>query len=383
MQYLLLNQNTEVALINIDDIEKDNPTFHMEKIFAVEKLPFLVKMSVLTKENENIIDRNLTRFIMHRLIPDDRIGIGRLYIELGANRLLFSMNSYGETMTDPFWFKQPSDKTSFDDINFHKTFSQNVGNYIAYQDRHILDSVSPDLTTNGRQRKLWRTEKKVEYLLKFGTSPNYFEPANEAAASKILETINILPFVSYEMLSINGEKVSRCNNFLSPSEEFVPACDIYHTSLCEPLDDLPVDLKLIKKCEFLGIYGIRDFLYRLRFFDYVIGNHDRHLGNFGFISNHNLQKFTGPAPVFDNGEAISGDDLTMDYQKTHLFKKELKRYQPYCKMPEIEIPRHLIDHFYDDYSIHAKNTDFGEQFETSVQARLDLIQNGIDRSYTL
>lgn len=354
MQYFMLNQMYKTAII---DVDFQSMKCHMLKILDKEHLPFLLKMS-----DENTIDRNLTRFIMHRLIPEDRIGIGRLYIELGADRLKFSMDSYGETMTDPFWFKTPDDDKEYKDINFHYAFSQNTGNFISYQDLHIIDTCSPDLTTNGRQRKIWRKDK-TEYLLKYGTFPHYLEPFNEVAASNILKRIDLLPFVDYELLNINGEIVSRCDNFLQQGEEFVPACDIYHSSICEPLDkDIPLDIKLIKKCEALQIYGVRDFLYRLRFFDFITGNKDRHLGNFGFIYNHNLNAFTGPAPVFDNGEAISGDELIVNLS---MFKKELKSYHPYCKMPEIELESGIISHYYKER---------GEELEQKIINRISLFE---------
>lgn len=53
----------------------------------------------------------------------------------------------------------------------------------------------------------------------------------------------------------------------------------------------------------VSIYGKENFE-DLMLFDAIIGNRDRHLGNFGMIVNNNTFEVLNTAPIFDNGESI-------------------------------------------------------------------------------
>lgn len=53
----------------------------------------------------------------------------------------------------------------------------------------------------------------------------------------------------------------------------------------------------------VSIYGKENFE-DLMLFDAIIGNRDRHLGNFGMIINNKTFEILNAAPIFDNGESI-------------------------------------------------------------------------------
>lgn len=53
----------------------------------------------------------------------------------------------------------------------------------------------------------------------------------------------------------------------------------------------------------VSIYGKENFE-DLMLFDAIIGNRDRHLGNFGMIVNNNTFEVLNVAPIFDNGESV-------------------------------------------------------------------------------
>ncbi|WP_163535142.1 hypothetical protein [Helicobacter suis] len=54
--------------------------------------------------------------------------------------------------------------------------------------------------------------------------------------------------------------------------------------------------KIIAKIkQIYGVYAFEDLL----LFDTLIGNTDRHLGNFGMLIDNNTNEFVRPAPIFD------------------------------------------------------------------------------------
>ena len=60
------------------------------------------------------------------------------------------------------------------------------------------------------------------------------------------------------------------------------------------------------------------------FFDVIIGNIDRHFGNFGMIINNDTNKIVKTAPIFDNGHSFLNNiplkDL-MEFQKKEIVEK--------------------------------------------------------------
>jgi hypothetical protein len=299
MRYLLMNCEHETAELEIP--EKPSVWQDIKIIEEIDKdrLPFKLKAR---PEIEH--DWLLQQWMLHRIIPDNRQELGRLYLELGPDRMQMSLNSYGQSLADSFWFKKVNDPTKFSEINYRTHgFSYDVGNYMIHHRNDITCTNSPDLTTNGRLKKVWRIRDRKRYLLKFGSAPYYEEPFNEVASSAIMGKIGLLPYVPYHLDFIGKEPVCYCKDFLNDGEEFIPASD-----LCPAHTDVQqVDAVLKEKCSSLNIPGYQDFFLKMRLFDYIIGNPDRHLGNFGFIWNSEHMAFTGPAPIFDNGDALFGD----------------------------------------------------------------------------
>ncbi len=80
-----------------------------------------------------------------------------------------------------------------------------------------------------------------------------------------------------------------------------------------------LDSKIIP--EIKKIYGTENFE-DLMIFDAIIGNTDRHLGNFGMFIDNNTNKILEPAPIFDNGLSFL-NHLTLEEikDKNYLIKE--------------------------------------------------------------
>lgn len=314
MKYILSNREYEVSEISVSYDGTGLPVVSIVDIIDEIRLPFSVRFS-------NDRDKALTSWFMRRIIPDHRDGIGRFMAEFGADLLAVSLQYYGQSISDGYWVKPVDSSVKWEDIDYRKHgFPLDIGNFISGASdvvvHDFLHCNSPDLTTNGQLRKVWRKQGDDFYLLKFGSAPEFMEPYNEKAASLILEKSGCLPFVKYDvdmfsyqnsdgLIRRTNTAFSVCKSFLNPYEEYVPAVELYNIS--DKKGDGSRNDVLICQCKKFEIPGFEKFLAGMDCFDYIIGNTDRHLGNFGFIYNIKDNKFTGPAPIFDNGTSLFGD----------------------------------------------------------------------------
>ena len=83
----------------------------------------------------------------------------------------------------------------------------------------------------------------------------------------------------------------------------------------------------IRSCNELKIKGAEEYIKKMIYCDYVIGNTDRHLGNFGFIRDANTAEIIGFAPLFDSGSAFqlrSNESPAFVYFQKKIKKKQIK-----------------------------------------------------------
>lgn len=318
MIYLMMHQGDPIAEIDVKNEKESNQFIVIRDEINPNKMPFQVKST-----RRELRDQALQNWMLQRIIPKNRYGIGRIYLELGNNRLKNSLNSYGMNLTDNYWFKEKPGTEKWGDINFYQhKFSYDVGNFMLMASDKIKDHVSPDLTTNGKLRKAWRQVKGNAFLIKAASGKDGMEPFNEVAACELMLRFKTLPIVKYRLDKINDTYVSVCQNFLLPGQEFVPASDIYSTAVRDKL--LLPDQHLKGRCKFYHIPGAVDFIDKMRLFDYIIGNQDRNLGNFGFIRDVKADKFIGPAPLFDSGSSFWWNKKNFE-ERDEDVKKEISK----------------------------------------------------------
>ena len=297
MRYILMQREHEVCAFTYEENGKDYDFITKTELIDRGRLPFSIRF------REYIASSFLEQFLKQRCIPEFRIGTDALYGEIGNSRIQNSVRAYGLSLSDCYWVKPENSRVTWDQLNFFKNqFSYDIGNYMFGIEKKGPDILSPDLTTNGMLPKTWRRHHGKICLLKGGRKPECLEPYNEAAASVLLKKLNMVPFVEYSLLTLKGQTVSVCENFLKDGQEYVPASEIF---ISEPRPGFfSTDDHLCTRCRELKIPGYKDFVDRMRYVDLIIGNSDRHLGNFGFLYDTESMAFTGPAPVFDCGTSF-------------------------------------------------------------------------------
>ncbi len=271
--------------------------------------PDVYYLNWLKNREINLTDFN--KWWSKRGMPENRDG---LYALMGylreTKRGRLQLINYGLSLSDTYWIKPITDASTWGQLNFFtQPFSMDIGKAVfgtATKNVTEINPFSPDLSTNGWLKKTWRIKEGYRFLLKAGSYPNFQEPINEVLATKLLETLNFIPFVHYSLAQIKENACCACRNFLNEDTEFIPAALIYKT---EPRrENETIHAHLISRCRAFGIDGVEDFLDRMMQVDFILANSDRHLGNFGFLRDANTLEFMGPAPLFDNGTALWNQD---------------------------------------------------------------------------
>lgn len=363
-RYLLMNRSHAAAEFTLNTDENGILDFHA---YNPKYLPFRIKYA-----DDRMQTIALWQWIQNRIMPSERYGRHRLFSVIGSNRLQNSLKAYCSSLTDGYWIKNIKDKITWTEASyFTGQFSYDIGGFIFGRYCNHPDMHSPDLTTNGRLQKTWVHDNGTIYLIKTGSAPFFNEPYVEEIASKIIQRISAFPVVEYKKQEISGRTCSICEGFVQESCDLVTADELYHLetkpAYCTP------DLHLRNMCKKLQIPEYKQFLDNLLYIDYVVGNADRNLGNFGFLFNSETGKFIGPAPIYDNGAAFGFNEqpmLTLDqYVFSDISDKVFERIhhpESICK-PDVEILSNTVRSGCD--SLHFLSEDQAKQLADKISSR--------------
>ena len=271
-------------------------------------------------QNGNLSLENLQTWFRKRMIPSEREN--RSYVMENSKDLLNTYRNFF-SLSDQYWLKYDKRET-WEKLNFFDNpYCEEVGKAFfgiwevnkekirthagkGELDRGLdassLISFSPDLTTNGILIKKWKKEDGISYLYKGAGLQIDQEPLSEVLASMILKQLNLLDIVEYSLVIESMQLCSKCRNFITRDTEFVPASHVMKPFIPNEGEDLMNFF--IRSCNELKIKGAEEYIKKMIYCDYVIGNTDRHLGNFGFIRDANTAEIIGFAPLFDSGSAF-------------------------------------------------------------------------------
>ena len=261
-------------------------------------------MPVITRgrKNEELL-RCLRRWWSKRAIPKSRQGIDCALIELGMSTPeQIMLASHGFSLSDCYWVRPVGSELEWSDANYHRNgFSPGFGNMILFGDDEYSDPLdSPDPALNGNLGKMWFSEDDLRILMKGGTGPYFQQPFNEVIASEIMRRLGI-GHVDYHLEAQRSEPFCVCPCFCDERTEFIPAweyvyapgidMDSIHSHVCSSLSNA-------------GCKDVSDFLDRMIVVDYLVGNDDRHYGNFGLLRDAETLEIEGFAPIFDTGSSL-------------------------------------------------------------------------------
>ena len=236
-------------------------------------------------------DETLWTWLTRRTVPRNRRNIEELMVRIGlSSRNVKGIIELcrGLSLNDVYWVVPDGCEDSWKDFNLYENDFSNAIAQMAFSgvgpDFREQWTSSPEFTTDGMLAKCWRRIDGNVLLYKSGTegaSNTGFEPYSEFYASQIAEAMG-LDHVAYGLEKFKGRLCSTCPLFTSDRYGYVPAG------------------RVVSRDEALADPRFADIF----FFDAVIFNTDRHMGNFGYLVDNDTNEIVGAAPIFDNGYGL-------------------------------------------------------------------------------
>ena len=361
-KYTIMHKNIKVV-----DIEMDDAVGYIARIGTVYEdthLPLGVKI------RKNIDRKQLNDWWIGRSIPATRDGIKDVFQKIGATDMSQILTkSLGISLSDHYWIRPENSQLTWGEVNFFdNNFSEDMGDLLFGQNiKGKINVISPDNTSDGWLKKRWKITNSKRMLIKAGSKPFQQEPFNEVVASRLMKRLNI-PHVEYNLLWIDNEPYSVCENFVTPETELIPA---YRMMLLQKkTNNINSYQHFVNVCKDNKI-EIVPFIDRMLTIDYIIANQDRHFNNFGVIRRPDTLEFIGTAPMFDSGTALYYNEI----------KPQTGKYQtkPFNKNPEKQL--NLVTSL--EWLKTSKIKDFPEEIkdvfkpmieaELATEKRVDLI----------
>ena len=375
MLYTLMHRNVKVMDIEMDEFSN------------ITSLGFIYNSAHLPTGTYNKIgvDRKALHYWWtRRSIPSSRQGIKDVLesLEIASSQELIQ-KCLGLGLSDQYWVLPSGEALDWHAINFFENdFSEDIGNLLF--GKKISDSLnlfSPDNTADGNLKKKWKISSGKRILVKGGSNPFRQEVYNEVIASLIAEKLGIDHAV-YGLIEEHGDICCYSENFVSPDTDLVPASQILKAF--KKRNDISEYEFYIDCCEKLGISDVRQNLEKMIVLDYILGNEDRHLNNFGLIRNAVTLEWMGVAPIYDCGNSLGFNKLTSkinadDAAKTPLWKKttvdnlELVKDFSWLDVSKLDhIEKEILSILKDSETIDAERSEAICKF---IRMRIDRLKN--------
>ncbi|WP_181882869.1 transcriptional regulator [Helicobacter sp. MIT 01-3238] len=307
MKYLLKNKDSVVLEFEVSIKESFIQTLQ-EKSYTNEISDIKIIDKKLLPKSIDIQDlaNSLTQWINGRKAPKNREFIDEIVATYSHTNKQEGLMDYidislGLSLNDSYWIIPANQNYEWQKYNLYTNDFDKALELVAFSgNSHKANKItsSPEYTTNGMLKKCWHRENGQIYLYKGCVSANYKQSnvGKEAYSEYYMAQIaKVLGFehISYDLREFHGQLVSTCPIFTNENEGYIA---IYYL-----LDKQSLQKRGLETIDPLSnIYG-KESLQNLMFFDSVICNKDRHLGNFGMIIDNNTNELLRPAPIFDNG----------------------------------------------------------------------------------
>ena len=201
------------------------------------------------------------------------------------DRALVAMQYRALSLQDSYWVEDDNEEIAWDKINLFDNSLSNAVVDISLLGRNLTITnsslIAPDCSTAGVFAKAWVRNGETLWLYKGDKDDSV---RKEVEASEILRLLG-LDVVEYRYGEWKGHKVSMCKLFTTKDIGYVTAEEYAMNN------ELPMRGK-----EY----------YTMILADYLVGNSDRHCGNWGYMTKAN--SIIGFAPIFDFNHAFEANE---------------------------------------------------------------------------
>jgi hypothetical protein len=193
----------------------------------------------------------------------------------------------------------------------------------------------------GTERKFGVNIDGFECMIKFQKRTNLgvkrFNHVSEYIGSHIFKILGLESQETFLGL-YKGEEVVACKNFVSDGYQFVPFNDVGESSLERDKEAYQYSYQdimemLSDNVKLTDVKETIDMFWDIYVIDALIGNFDRHGGNWGFLKMNNRYSF---APVFDNDSCLFPQLTDDDLMKRIMNSEELNNERIY-KFPTSQV----------------------------------------------
>ena len=242
------------------------------------------------------LDRKYAKEIMN--------SIGASQAATDKDRAKIAISYHGLSLTDVYWIRAKEEKIRFSDISLYRHSLSDAfsdvslrGRQLTAQNAELLNpqDVAGDVGTSGVVPKAWVRRNGNFCLLKDG---DIRDVNAELLASKIIDCFDV-SHVSYHMEEYEGTPVSCCEIITDETHSIVPF-EHYETWCVNQGEDAKDS---IRKLDGYG-YGMMNVV------DYLIGNIDRHWGNWGLLVDNTTNQPISLHPLMDFNKAFLSYDTT-------------------------------------------------------------------------
>ena len=276
------------------------------KIYYTTFMPYNLYLE--EGEETDVLVNNLSNFYYwcaSRILTLDRKyakeilnAIGAIQAYTDRDRAAIAISYRALSLMDVYWVRAKGDKKKFSEISLYNHSLSTAfvdvslrGRNLTLENAELITSQDQagDMGTPGVAPKAWIRENGVFYLLKDGEERDVDA---EILASKIVDCFDI-DHVSYEESEFDGTRVSKCKIITSEnigivSSEFIEVYCINHGKN---------KMKFTLKRDAYSYY-------MMNIVDYLIGNVDRHWGNWGFLVDNKNNKIKKLYPLMDFNKAF-------------------------------------------------------------------------------
>ena len=224
------------------------------------------------------------------------IGAAQVYTD--RDRAAIAISYRALSLMDVHWVRAKGDDATFAKISLYRHSLSTAfvdvslrGKQLTLENAALMAEQDPagDVATPGVSPKAWIREDDTFYLLKDGDQRDVNA---ELLASKIAACFAV-KHVNYWESFFDGMRVSKCK-IITSEEKSIASCDAIEI-YCINHDMKRIDFVLKKDA-----YGY----YMMNVIDYLVGNVDRHWGNWGFYVDTKTNKTESLYPLMDFNKAF-------------------------------------------------------------------------------
>ena len=336
------------------------------------KYPSFLPYNLYLEKGDDLDDRlnNLNNFYYwcaSRVLTLDRKYAKEIMNSIGAaqaatdkDRAAIALSYHGLSLTDVWWIRGEGEQISFADLSLYRHSLSDAfadvslrGRQLTAQNAELLKPLDAagDVGTSGVAPKAWVRRDGAFLLLKDGDPRDV---AAELLASEIIDHFNV-PHVSYAPSVFEGVPVSACKIITNEAQSIVPFS--HYEIRCANRGRSA--LSAVRKLDPYG-YNMMNVI------DYLVGNTDRHWGNWGLLVDNRTNRPISLHPLMDFNKAFLSYD-TEDGAVCQTTAKKISQKQAAIEAVRsvgLNLTRPLNDVCFPD-----------EQTETMFFTRLSILQN--------